>query len=120
MARKTIDVAAVTQICNGMLAYSQDDMVAEREAIAMVAERVLMDTGNYHGFGYTSKAWRWAYSDAGAWLTANPAMPDCDHPGESQRTVTETRRPGCSGAVCKLCGCERALTGDETRRAYYY
>lgn len=52
MARKTIPVESVKAIANGMLANSRPELVESREAIAVMLERILFDTGNYHGYKY--------------------------------------------------------------------
>ena len=48
--RKTIEVEKVKSMVNHMLANSADDVTEGRVAIAIVLERVLMDTDNYHGY----------------------------------------------------------------------
>ena len=50
--RKTIPVADVLALANKMLRDSADEMTQAREAVASLIERVLMDTGNYRGYGY--------------------------------------------------------------------
>jgi len=51
--RKTIEVSAVLSMANNMLANSTHAVSAEsRMAVASMLERILMDTGNYHGFNY--------------------------------------------------------------------
>ena len=52
MARKTIEVAKVKDLINGMLANSTDDHVEGRRALALALESVLLETDNYHGFRY--------------------------------------------------------------------
>lgn len=53
MPRKTIPVARVKEIANNILANSTEDYPPEsRLAIAGMLEIVLMETGNYHGYGY--------------------------------------------------------------------
>jgi hypothetical protein len=52
--RKTIDVECVKRIANNMLANSNPYLVESREAIAVLLEHVLMDTGNYHGYKHLS------------------------------------------------------------------
>ena len=51
-ARKTVEVAAVRDRINNMIASSPDSYVAQREALALALECVLMDTGNYRGFSF--------------------------------------------------------------------
>lgn len=51
-SRKTVTVEALKDRVNGMLLNSRDDMRAERSALAVLLESVLMETGNYHGFRY--------------------------------------------------------------------
>lgn len=48
--RKTIAVDDVRKIANRMLADSVDSAGEGREAVAVLIERVLMDTGNYKGY----------------------------------------------------------------------
>lgn len=56
--RKTIDVNRVKDHANMMLANSSDELPDEaRYAIAAVLEWVLMDTGNYRGFGHVPGTW---------------------------------------------------------------
>ena len=50
--RKTIEVAAVREMANAMLANSDDDRTEGRVGVALLLERVLHDTGNYKGFRY--------------------------------------------------------------------
>jgi hypothetical protein len=50
--RKTIRIADVLLIANGMLANSADAMTAERSAIATLTEALLMDAGAYKGFSF--------------------------------------------------------------------
>jgi len=52
-ARKTVTVEHVKTLANGMLANSQDAMTAERSGIMTFLERILLDTGNYHGYNHT-------------------------------------------------------------------
>jgi hypothetical protein len=53
MMRKTIPVERVKEIVNNLLANSTEDVTpAERVTVAHVLEIVLMETGNYKGFGY--------------------------------------------------------------------
>jgi len=51
-ARKTITVESLRDKVNFMIEATPDDMTRERQALAMVLESVLHDTGNYHGFQY--------------------------------------------------------------------
>lgn len=51
-ARKTVPVEDVKTLANKMLANSADEVTQGREAIAVMLEHILMDTGNYHGFRY--------------------------------------------------------------------
>jgi hypothetical protein len=55
-SRKTISVEAVKEIANGMLRDSIPEMKDGRIAVTVLIERVLMDTGNYHGYRYISPA----------------------------------------------------------------
>ena len=48
--RKTIEVEKVKSMVNHMLANSADDVTEGRIALAVLLERVLMETGNYHGY----------------------------------------------------------------------
>ena len=50
--RKTIKVEEVKTLINHMLLHSRDDNRSGREALQVLIETILMDTGNYHGFGY--------------------------------------------------------------------
>lgn len=53
--RKTVEVDTVRKIANDMLAYPGDILESNkvgRTAIAVMLERILMDTGNYKGFRY--------------------------------------------------------------------
>ena len=50
--RKTNAVDNVRKIANRMLADSIDDASEGRTAVAVMLERVLLDTGNYKGFRY--------------------------------------------------------------------
>lgn len=51
-ARKTIPVEDVKKLANKMLADSIPEYTRERLAVCSLIEHVLMDTGNYRGFGY--------------------------------------------------------------------
>ena len=51
--RKTFEVEKLKDLCNQMLADSAKGVHQGREGIAIVLERVLMDTDNYKGFQYT-------------------------------------------------------------------
>ena len=63
--RKTIDVAVVRDKANHYLAHTEDecrvlgwnnaDMRSRRMGVASLLETVLLDTGNYHGFGYVRR-----------------------------------------------------------------
>ena len=50
--RKTFDVETLLTRVNHFLLHSEDDKKGEREGMLTLLEGVLMDTGNYHGFGY--------------------------------------------------------------------
>ena len=50
--RKTIEVEQVKAIANAMLQNSDDDRAEGRVSVAVLLERVLMDTDNYKGFRY--------------------------------------------------------------------
>jgi hypothetical protein len=52
VARKTISVELVKQIANGHLADSLPVLTEGRIATFVLLERILMATGNYHGFRY--------------------------------------------------------------------
>jgi hypothetical protein len=54
MARKTADVAGIRDAANTMLRDSDDSDSARegRIGISVLLERILHDTGNYHGFRY--------------------------------------------------------------------
>lgn len=63
MASKTIDVERVKEIVNNLLANSTDDVTpAERLTAAHVLEIVLMDTGNYKGYGHVPGTWDFTMS----------------------------------------------------------
>lgn len=50
--RKTVPVEDLKKQINMMLRDSVDEAIEGRIALAIVLERVLMDTGNYRGFRY--------------------------------------------------------------------
>jgi hypothetical protein len=50
MSRKTVEVNQVIAAANRMLEQSVPEYTAQREGIAALLERVLFDTGNYHGY----------------------------------------------------------------------
>jgi hypothetical protein len=50
--RKTLKVEKLRETVNSILADSAPHMIRERVCAAMILEEVLMDTGNYKGFGY--------------------------------------------------------------------
>lgn len=52
---KTIKVKRLLDKANHMLAESADNRSEFREGVATMIESILMDTGNYRGFGYLSK-----------------------------------------------------------------
>ena len=54
--RKTIEVEAVKAAANHMLANSLPELTEGRTSVAVLLERVLMDTGNYRGFMFTDGA----------------------------------------------------------------
>lgn len=54
VARKTIQVEAVKKTVNDMLRNSIPELQEGRIGAYMVLERVLFDTGNYHGYRYIS------------------------------------------------------------------
>jgi hypothetical protein len=51
MARKTVEIATVRDTVNRMLA-APNGTAEGRRALAVLAESILMSTGNYRGFGY--------------------------------------------------------------------
>ena len=53
--KKTVKVEDLKNQVNDMLLNSEDDYKQGRESLCTFIERVLMDAGNYHGFGYLSK-----------------------------------------------------------------
>lgn len=53
--RKTIHVEDVKKRINNFLRDTKDFMKPERESMAIMLESILMDTGNYKGFGYLTK-----------------------------------------------------------------
>ena len=55
--RKTFRVEGFIVKVNTMIAATNDDMAAERLALATVLESVLLETGNYHGFNYLLTEW---------------------------------------------------------------
>jgi len=55
--RKTFRVEGFIVKVNTMIAATNDDMAAERLALATVLESVLIETGNYHGFNYLRSEW---------------------------------------------------------------
>ena len=50
MTRKTIAIEAVKTIANGQLADSIPEVKEWRIGTYLLLERVLFDTGNYHGY----------------------------------------------------------------------
>ena len=48
--RKTIKVETLKAKVNAMLEKSDNDRVEGRQALAVLLETILMDTGNYHGY----------------------------------------------------------------------
>ena len=54
MARKTIAVEDVKSAANGMLARSYETVKEGRIGVYVLLERILFDTGNYHGYKYIS------------------------------------------------------------------
>lgn len=50
--RKTFSVAELKKRANHFLLHSEDGWREQRKAWASMVEGVLMDTGNYRGFGY--------------------------------------------------------------------
>lgn len=50
--RKTIKVADVRAIANHMLEASEPHLREGRISVALLLERILMETDNYKGFGY--------------------------------------------------------------------
>lgn len=52
-ARKTAEVDAIRFGANKMLEQSIDSFVGQREGIAALLERILMDTNNYKGFMFS-------------------------------------------------------------------
>lgn len=55
MTRKTVDVGFVLDRANAYLRLTHDDNAEGRMAVAGLVESVLMETGNYKGFGYTDQ-----------------------------------------------------------------
>jgi hypothetical protein len=53
--KKTIKVETLKRSINDIILHSTDERVEMRHAAAIVLERVLHDTGNYHGFNYLTK-----------------------------------------------------------------
>jgi hypothetical protein len=52
MARKTIQVAAVREKANHILAHSKDDMPLQRLGVAHMLEQILHMTDQYKGYTY--------------------------------------------------------------------
>jgi hypothetical protein len=50
VARKTISIELVKQMANGQLADSASEVTEGRIATFVLLERILMATGNYHGY----------------------------------------------------------------------
>ena len=55
--RKTVTVEHIKERVNSMLANSADDVKESRIALAIFLEGVLMETGNYKGFGHVPGTW---------------------------------------------------------------
>lgn len=53
--RKTVEVERLKQYVNDVCLNSSDDMKEGREALGTMLENILMETGNYKGFGYLNK-----------------------------------------------------------------
>lgn len=65
--RKTVPVNSVRSMINYNIEYSAThfpERTRERQALAIVLSSILMDTGNYNGFGYNNDY---------------PANPSADH-----------------------------------------
>ncbi len=54
--RKTIKVTELVDAANHILEYSDDDLVADRRAVAHLTLKLLMDAGAYKGFNYLPSA----------------------------------------------------------------
>ena len=50
--KKTIQVSDLREKANAFLLNSDDSQKGERDGVRMFVESVLMETGNYAGFGY--------------------------------------------------------------------
>lgn len=55
MARKTVEIEKVIELANRMMSACPDESVDVRKGIALMAEQILLDTGNYNGFCYIQK-----------------------------------------------------------------
>lgn len=53
MARKTIAVDDIRKMANSMLANSSDGAKEGRVGITVLLDKILMETGNYHGYNHT-------------------------------------------------------------------
>jgi hypothetical protein len=51
-AKKTISIATIKDIINVQLLNSADDKTSAREALSILIEKILTDTGNYRGFSH--------------------------------------------------------------------
>lgn len=56
--RKTIEVDKVRRLANDYLTNSAPPNDRERAGVASLLEQILLETGNYHGYGYTIDNWR--------------------------------------------------------------
>lgn len=54
--RKTISVEALLDRCNHFFMHTEDSLKGNREGLIALIEGVLLDTGNYNGFGYLNEA----------------------------------------------------------------
>ena len=58
MPRKTIAISDITTRINAMIEASPEDHIQGRQALAVLLETLLMETGNYRGFHYLASATR--------------------------------------------------------------
>lgn len=54
--KKTIQVSYLREKINKMILFSENKNVNGREALIVLAESILHESGNYRGFGYIDKA----------------------------------------------------------------
>lgn len=57
MARKTIEVGPLAKRIQRGIQLAESD--GERQALCRIMEDILMQTGNYHGFGFRDENWEW-------------------------------------------------------------